>query len=58
MTANKDPPARPQALEFLRGGRNVPGRQPYLVQNLGHALDAYRAVLAPILGWLAAVADA
>jgi len=58
MTSNKDPQSRPQALEFLRRERNVPGIQPYVVANLGHSLDAYRAVLAPILGWLAAVADA
>ena len=58
MTSNKDPQSRPQALEFLRRERKVPGIQPYVVANLGHSLDAYRAVLAPILGWLAAVADA
>src|SRR5665811_2502095 len=28
-------PTAPQALEFLRRERNVPGIQPYLVQNLG-----------------------
>jgi len=58
MTSDKDPQSRPQALEFLRRERNVPGVQPYLVPDLGHSLDAYQAVLAPILGWLATVADA
>ena len=58
MTSDKDPQSRPQALEFLRRERNVPGIQPYLVPDLGHSLDAYQAVLAPILGWLATVADA
>ncbi|MHB1473005.1 MAG: alpha/beta hydrolase [Dermatophilaceae bacterium] len=58
MTSDKDPQSRPQALEFLRRERNVPGIQPYLVRNLGHSLDAYQAALAPILGWLATVADA
>jgi hypothetical protein len=37
--------------------QNVPGVQPYIVQNVGHSLDAYQAVLAPILNWMAAVAD-
>lgn len=58
MTSKEDPQSRPQALGFLRRERNVAGIEPYLVQNLGHSLDAYQAVLAPILGWLAAVADA
>jgi len=35
----------------------VPGVQPYLVKDLGHSLDAYAAVLPPILGWLADVAN-
>jgi len=58
MTSNQDPQSRPQALGFLRRERNVPGIQPYIVDNLGHSLAAYQAVLAPILGWLAAVAHA
>ncbi len=58
MTSDKDPQSRPQALAFLRRERNVPGIQPYLVSELGHSLDAYQAVLAPILGWLATVAKA
>lgn len=57
MTSNKDPQSRPQTMEFLRRERNVPGIQPYLVQNLGHSLDAYQAVLAPILGWFAALSN-
>ncbi len=58
MTSNTDPQSRPQALEFLRRARNVPGIQPYIVPNLGHSLDAYQAVLAPILGWFTTVAKA
>jgi hypothetical protein len=37
--------------------QNSPGVQPYLVQNVGHSLDTYQAVLAPILNWMASVAD-
>ena len=58
MTSHQDPQSYPQALEFLRRERDVPGIQPYVVQDLGHSLDAYAAVLPPILGWLADVADA
>jgi pimeloyl-ACP methyl ester carboxylesterase len=57
-SSSMDPQSYPQALAFLRRERNVPGIQPYLVNNLGHSLDAYQAVLVPILNWLAAVADA
>lgn len=57
MSSNTDPQSYPQALQFLRRMQNVPGVQPYLVKDLGHSLDAYQAVLAPILSWMAAVAD-
>lgn len=58
MTSDKDPQSRPQSMEFLRAEPNVTGIQPYLPKGLGHSLDAYTAVLAPVLGWLAQVADA
>ena len=58
MTSGKDPQSRPQSLEFLRRERNVTGIQPYLVQDLGHSLDAYHDVLPSMLGWLADVAQA
>jgi hypothetical protein len=58
MTSLQDPQSRPQSLEFLRRERAVPGIQPYVVQDLGHSLDAYAAVLPPVLGWLADVANA
>ena len=58
MTSHQDPQSRPQSLQFLRRVRKIPGVQPYVVSGLGHTLDAYAAVLPPILGWLAAVADA
>jgi hypothetical protein len=58
MSSNTDPQSYPQSKEFLQRERNVPGVQPYLVRDLGHTLDAFRAVLVPILDWLAAVADA
>jgi hypothetical protein len=34
------------------------GIQPYLVKGLGHNMGAYKAVLVPVLDWLADVADA
>jgi dienelactone hydrolase len=55
--SNTDPQSYPQALAFLKRAQNVPGVQPYIVQNLGHSLDAYKPVLAPILNWMAAVTD-
>jgi enterochelin esterase-like enzyme len=58
MTSQQDPQSRPQSLEFLRQVRDVPGIQPYVVKGLGHTLDAYAAVVPPILGWLADVAGA
>ncbi len=58
MTSNTDPQSRPQAEQFLRRTRGLPGIQPYLIPNLGHSLDAYRAVLGPILGWFAIVGKA
>jgi len=58
MTSQQDPQSRPQSLEFLRQVRDVPGIQPYVVRGLGHTLDAYAAVVPPILGWLADVAGA
>jgi hypothetical protein len=57
MSSNTDPQSYPQARQFLLREQNVPGVQPYIVQDLGHSLDAYQAVLAPILNWMAAVAD-
>ena len=57
MSSNTDPQSYPQTREFLRLMQNAPGVQPYLVQNLGHSLDTYQAVLAPILNWMASVAD-
>lgn len=58
MTSIKDPQSRPQSLQFLRREKNIPGVQPYVLQDLGHSLDTYAAVLPPILGWLADVAGA
>ena len=57
MSSSTDPQSYPQARQFLRREQNVPGVQPYLVQSLGHSLDAYQTVLAPIMNWMAAVAD-
>ena len=57
-SSDMDPQSYPEAKEFLRRQRNVPGVQPYLVKGLGHSLDAYAAVVPPILGWLADVAGA
>ncbi len=57
MSSNTDPQSYPQAQQFLQRERNVPGVQRYIVQNVGHSLDGYAAVLPPILDWLAAVAD-
>jgi len=57
VDSNTDPTSYPQALRFLRREQNVPGVQPYIVQNLAQSLDAYTVVLAPALGWMAAVAD-
>jgi S-formylglutathione hydrolase FrmB len=58
MTSMKDPQSRPQSLAFLAREKNVPGVQPYVLQDLGHSLDTFAAVLPPILGWLADVASA
>ena len=49
MSSNTDPQSYPQARQFLLREVNVPGVQPYIVQNVGHSLDAYQAVLAPVL---------
>ena len=57
MSSNTDPQSYPGAIVFLHREQNVPGVQRYIVQGLGHTLDAYKAVMAPILNWLAAVAD-
>ena len=57
MSSPTDPQSYPQTTQFLRREVNVPGVQPYIVQNVGHSLDAYQAVLAPILNWMAAVAN-
>ena len=57
MSSNTDPQSYPQTRQFLRLMQNSPGVQPYLVQNLGHSLDTYQAVLVPILNWMASVAD-
>jgi enterochelin esterase-like enzyme len=58
MTSMKDPQSRPQSLQFLANEKNVPGVQPYVLQDLGHTLDTFAAVLPPVLGWLADVAGA
>jgi enterochelin esterase-like enzyme len=58
MTSQQDPQSRPQSLAFLRRERDVPGIRSYVVQDLGHSLDAYAAVVPPVLGWLADVANA
>ena len=57
MSSNTDPQSYPQTRQFLQRMQNVPGVQPYLVKDVGHSLDAYQAVLAPILSWMAAVVD-
>lgn len=57
MTSQQDPQSRPQSLQFLRRVRDIPGVQPYVVKDLGHSLDAFAAVLPPVLGWLADVAN-
>jgi len=57
MSSNTDPQSYPQTQQFLLREQNVPGVQRYIVANLGHSLDAYQAVLAPVLNWMAAVAD-
>jgi hypothetical protein len=57
VSSNTDRYSYPQALRFLQREQNVPGVQPYIVQNLAHSLDAYTLTLAPILNWMAAVAD-
>jgi enterochelin esterase-like enzyme len=57
MSSNTDPQSYPQARQFLLREQSVPGVQPYIVQDLGHSLDAYKAVLAPILNWMATVSD-
>ena len=57
MSSRTDPQSYPQAKQFLLKEQNIPGIQPYIVQNVGHSLDAYHAVLAPTLNWMAAVAD-
>jgi len=48
---------RPQALEFLRRDRSVPGIQPRISFRTW-AFTGRLAVLPPILGWLTIVADA
>ncbi len=58
MTSQQDPQSRSQSLQFLGRARDVPGIQPYVVKGLGHTLDAYAAVVPPILDWLADVAAA
>ena len=57
MSSPTDPQSYPQAKQFLLREQNVPGVQRYYVQSVGHSLDAYQAVLAPVLNWMAAVAD-
>lgn len=56
MSSNTDPQSYGLATGFLSREAKIPGIQPYLVDGLGHSLDAYQAVLAPILNWMAAVA--
>lgn len=58
MTSLSDPQSRSQSLDFLNREKNVPGVQPYVLQDMGHTLETFGAVLAPILGWLADVAGA
>jgi enterochelin esterase-like enzyme len=58
MSSKTDPQSYPQARQFLRREQNVSGVQPYLVEGVGHSLDAYQAVLTPILNWFATVTDA
>ena len=58
MTSIKDPQSKPQSLQFLAREKDVPGVQPYVLQDLGHNLDTFAAVLPPVLGWLADVAGA
>ena len=58
MTSLTDPQSKPQSLEFLAREKNVPGVQPYILQDLGHNLHTFGAVLPPVLGWLADVAGA
>jgi enterochelin esterase-like enzyme len=57
VASNTDRVSYPRALHFLQRAQNVPGVQPYVVANLAHSLSAYTVVLAPILGWMAAVTD-
>ena len=38
MSSNTDPQSYPQAQRFLKRERNVPGVQPYIVQDIGHSL--------------------
>lgn len=57
MSSSTDPQSYPQAKQFLAREKNVVGVQPYLVKGVGHSLDAYQAVLVPILNWMSAVAD-
>jgi enterochelin esterase-like enzyme len=58
MTSLTDPQSKPQSLAFLTREKNVPGVQPYVLQDLGHNLHTFGAVLPPVLGWLADVAGA
>jgi hypothetical protein len=58
MTSLTDPQSKPQSLDFLSREKNVPGVQPYVLQEMGHNLDTFAAVLPPVLGWLADVAGA
>jgi len=58
MSSERDQPSLPQSLALLKRERDVPGIQPYVVADLGRSLDAYHDVLAPVLGWLADVANA
>ena len=57
MSSSTDTQSYPQALEFLRREKNVPGVKPYLVNNMRHNTGVYKDVLVPVLDWLAAVAD-
>jgi len=57
MSSSTDPQSYQQARRFLQLTKNEAGVRPYLVKDLGHSLDAYQAVIAPILGWMAAVSD-
>jgi enterochelin esterase-like enzyme len=56
MSSNTDPQSYGLAIDFLKREEKTPGIQPYIVDGLGHSLNTYGAVLAPILNWMTTVA--